>query len=157
MLLSDLEDHLSSFTGGIPEAVLLARAWIAAFNAHDVAALVALYAPDAELGDSGMKRARRGKQEIEHWFSRRFATMPEISYTPTEEIAAGETVAVTWTVRGRTPRLLGQRWLARPFAVEGVSVFHVHKGQIVRQRGYYDHLAAVERALPFLRLLPTRM
>ena len=141
----------------IPEAVQLARAWIAAFNAHDVAALVALYAPDAELGDSGMKRVRRGRQEIKQWFTRRFATMPEISYTPAQEIVAGETVAVTWIVRGRTPRLLGQRWLSHPFAVDGVSVFHVRDGQIIHQRGYYDHLAAVERALPFLRLIPSRM
>lgn len=157
MLLMEQEGCLSISTEEIPESVKLARAWIAAFNAHDVAALVALYAPEAELGDSGMKRVRWGRQEIEQWFTRRFAAMPEIAYTPTEEIITDETVAVTWAVRGRTPRLLGQRWLARPFAVDGVSVFHVRDGQIVRQHGYYDHLAAVERALPFLRLLPSRM
>ena len=141
----------------IPEQLQIARAWIAAFNAHDVAAIVALYAPDAELNDSGMKRARRGRQEIERWFSTRFSSLPEIAYTPASELVDGERVAVTWTVSGRTPRLLGQRWLARPFAVDGVSVFELRDGQIVRQRGYYDHLSVVERALPFLRLLPSRM
>jgi len=140
-----------------PEQLKIARAWIAGFNAHDVAALVALYAPDAELCDAGMKRARRGRQEIEAWFTGRFAAMPEISYTPASEIVEGEQVAITWTVSGRTPRLLGQRWLARPFAVDGVSVFQLRGGLIARQRGYYDHLAVVERALPFLRLLPSRM
>ena len=139
------------------EPLHVARAWIAAFNAHDVAALVALYAPQAELFDAGMKRRRRGREEIEDWFTRRFAALPEIAYTPADEIVAGETVAITWTVSGRTPRLLGLRWLARPFAVDGVSIFHLHDGQIARQRGYYDHLAVVERALPFLRLLPSRM
>ena len=134
----------------------IARSWIAAFNAHDVGAIVALYAPEAELFDAGMKRRRRGRQEIEDWFTRRFTALPEINYAPSDEIVEGERVAITWTVSGRTPRLLGQRWLARPFAVDGVSVFVVHGGQIVRQRGYYDHLAVVERALPFLRLLPSR-
>ena len=151
------EGCLSISTEETPESLQLVRAWIAAFNAHDVAALVALYAPEAELGDSGMKRVRRGRQEIEQWFTRRFAALAEIAYTPAEEIVAGETIAVTWTVSGRTPRLLGQRWLARPFAVDGVSVFHLRDGQIIRQHGYYDHLVAVERALPFLRLLPSRM
>ena len=45
----------------IPQELSIARAWIAAFNAHDVAAIVSLYAPDAELNDSGMKHARRGR------------------------------------------------------------------------------------------------
>lgn len=144
-------------TEKIPEQLKTVRTWIAAFNAHDVAAIVALYAPEAELCDAGMKRARRGTDEIKAWFTRRFANMPEISYTPAEEVVAGETIAVTWTARGRTPPLLGQRWLARPFVVEGVSVFALRDGQISRQRGYYDHLAVVERALPFMRWLPTRM
>lgn len=139
------------------EQIQIARAWIAAFNAHDVTAIVALYAPKAELYDAGMKRVRRGVQEIEGWFTQRFRSLPEISYTPSDEIIAGERVAITWTVRGRTPRLLGQHWLARPFAVDGVSVFFIQNGRIVRQRGYYDHLAVVERALPFLRWLPSRM
>src|SRR5581483_4838189 len=140
----------------IPEPLRIARAWIAAFNAHDVAAIVTLYTPEAELFDAGMKRRRLGRQEIEEWFTRRFTALPEISYTPADEIVEGKQVAITWTVSGRTPRLLGQRWLAHPFAVDGVSLFTIRDGQIIRQRGYYDHLAVVERALPFLRLLPSR-
>lgn len=134
----------------------VARAWIAAFNAHDVAGLLALYTPQAELYDAGMKRRRQGRQEIEDWFVRRFTRLPEITYTPAEEIVEGERVAITWTVSGYTPRLLGQRWLARSFAVDGVSIFAIRAEQIVRQRGYYDHLAVIERAFPFLRLLPSR-
>lgn len=149
--------NLSAEIEKIPEQVRIARTWIAAFNAHDVNALVALYAQEAELYDAGMKRVRRGIGEIEAWFTRRFISLPEISYTPADEIMTGDLVAVTWTVRGRTPRLLGQGWLARPFAVDGVSVFCIRAGQITRQRGYYDHLAVVERALPFLRWLPSRM
>ncbi|HEU5376169.1 MAG TPA: nuclear transport factor 2 family protein [Ktedonobacteraceae bacterium] len=148
---------MSLSTNKIPEQLKVVRAWIAAFNAHDVAAIVALYAPEAELCDAGMRHVRRGTGEIETWFTRRFASMPEITYTPADELVADEMIAVTWTTRGRTPRLLGQRWLARPFAVEGVSIFTLRDGQILRQRGYYDHLAVVERALPFLRWLPTRM
>ncbi|SRR5579883_2984971 len=141
----------------IPQALKVARAWIAAFNAHDVAAIVPLYAPDAELNDSGMKRVRKGRQEIEQWFTTRFQRVRSISYTPASELVEGERAAITWTVSGHTPRLLGLRWLERPFAVDGVSVFVVRDGLITWQRGYYDHLVPVERALPFLRLLPSRM
>ena len=141
----------------IPAQLKIARAWIAAFNAHDVAAIVALYAPDAVLNDAGMKRARQGCREIEQWFTTRFSKVRSIAYEPASELVDGELVAITWTVNGYTPRLLGQRWLERPFVVDGVSVFTIRDGLITRQRGYYDHLVPVERALPFLRLLPSRM
>ncbi|HEY0756912.1 MAG TPA: nuclear transport factor 2 family protein [Ktedonobacteraceae bacterium] len=142
---------------GIPESLRVARAWVAAFNAHDVAAIVALYAPAAKLNDSGMKRERHGQREIEQWFTVRFSKIRGIAYAPDSELVDNEKVAITWTVSGYTPSLLGQSWLARPFSVDGISFFTIHHSQIISQRGYYDHLAAVERAMPFLRLLPSRM
>ena len=141
----------------LPAQLKIARAWIAAFNAHDVAAIVALYAPGAVLNDSGMKRARQGREEIEQWFTTRFHKMRAIAYEPTSELVDGAMIAITWTVGGYTPRLLGLSWLERPFSVDGVSVFTIHNNLIVKQRGYYDHLVPVERALPFLKLLPSRM
>ena len=60
--------------------------WIKAFNAHDVGAMVALYTDDAVLFDSGMKAARRGRGEIERWFTTRFHTMPSIRYVPNGQV-----------------------------------------------------------------------
>ncbi len=141
-----------------PVLRLLVERWIAAFNAHDVTEIVALYTDDAELFDAGMKRPRHGRAEITDWFRQRFRTMPAISYTPTSEIMLTEEQgAITWIVRGQSPRLLGQGWLARPFHVAGVSVFTAQAGLIASQRGYYDHLALVEQILPPLGWLPTRL
>ncbi len=136
----------------------IVQQWVEAFNGHDVAGIVALYAEDAELFDSGMKRARHGRQEIEAWFDERFRTVPAISYTPAGRLFEEELVVVYWTVRGRTPRLLGQSWLSRPFEVDGVSLFTIRGGLIAKQRGFYDHLSVVERALPPLKwVLPVRL
>ncbi len=132
--------------------------WVEAFNSHNVSSIVALYAEGAELFDSGMKRPRYGRDEIERWFSKRFRDMPSIMYTPTGQIVAEEHVAVLWTVHGRSPRILGQGWLSRPFQVDGVSIFTIHDGFIQKQRGYYEHLAALEQILPPLKwLLPPRL
>ncbi len=135
------------------------RQWIAAFNAHDVAALVALYSADAELFDSGMKHPRHGQEEIEQWFLQRFRSMPAITYVPHDQVLVAENrAAVTWTTHGRTPRRFGLPWLSRPFQTDGVSVFVLREGRIVQQRGYYDHLAVVEQVLPPLKwLLPSRI
>jgi hypothetical protein len=128
--------------------------WVEAFNAHDVAAIVALYTDDAELFDAGMRYPRRGRDEIERWFSHRFASMPSITYTPTAHaFMVQDRAAVTWTTSGRSPRLLGQAWLSRPFQVDGVSIFTLCDGLIYRQRGYYDHLSVLEQVLPLLRWL----
>ena len=136
---------------------LLVNQWIAAFNGHDVGSIVALYTDDAELFDSGMKRPRHGRIEIEQWFSKRFKDMPSITYVPSAQFFSKEHVTVQWTTSGR-PRFLGQRWLTRPFRVDGVSIFTFRDGLIQKQRGYYDHYSAVEQALPPIKwLLPPRL
>lgn len=136
----------------------LVQRWIEAFNRHDVGAIVALYADDAELFDSGMRYPRLGRDEIERWFTTRFSTMPLIAYKPKAQIFGDGQAAATWTVMGKSPRLLGQRWLSRPFQVDGVSIFIFGDGLIQRQHGYYDHLTALEQVLPPLRwVLPGRL
>ena len=137
---------------------MLVNAWIEAFNAHNVPAIVALYADDAELFDAGMKHPRHGPKEIERWFIARFQTMPSLTYTPVYQLFNEIQVAVTWTAHGRTPRPLGQAWLSRPFQVDGVSIFTLKDGLIQKQRGYYDHLSVLERILPPLKwILPARL
>lgn len=140
------------------EVQTLVNQWIAAFNNHSVSAIVALYADDAELFDSGMKRPRHGRDEIEQWFTARFQTMPVSSYTLTNQLFGPDQAMVTWTTSGLSPRLLGQSWLSRPFQIDGVSVFTMRDGRIQKQRGYYDHLSALEQILPFLKwVLPARL
>ena len=132
--------------------------WIDAFNRHRVSELVALYKEDAELFDAGMKRKRWGHREIEAWFTSRFRMTPTITYTPHAHFVSDGQIAVQWTTHGRLERLLGQKWLGRPFTVDGVSIFSIENGLIQKQRGYYDHLSLVEQILPPLKwLLPVRL
>ena len=142
----------------------LVNRWIEAFNEHNVSAIVSLYAGDAELFDSGMKHPRRGRNEIECWFTKRFQSMPSITYIPAYhlfplyQLFDEAQAAVSWTVSGKSPRLLGLAWLSRPFKVDGVSIFTFHEGLIQKQRGYYDHLSVLEQIVPPLKwILPVRL
>jgi len=144
--LQEIENHTS-----------IVNRWIEAFNTHNVPALVSLYTEDAELFDSGMKRPRHGRGEIEVWFCTRFRTMPTIVYSPSGQLFSEKQAAVTWTASGRTPRLLGLPFFSHPFQVDGVSVFTFRDSLIQQQRGYYDHLSVIERVLPPLKLLPARL
>ena len=135
----------------ITESLPVVDRWIDAFNRHQVSDLVALYTEDAELFDSGMRRRRTGHREVEVWFTSRFRTAPTITYTPFARFSSDEQIVVQWTVHGRVERLLGQKWLARPFTVDGMSVFSIENGLITGQRGYYDHLSLLEQILPPLK------
>jgi uncharacterized protein (TIGR02246 family) len=135
----------------------LVNSWIAAFNAHNVERIVTLYAEDAELFDTGMRHARKGRNEITSWFTQRFQQMHTIQYTPTQFFFNGQEAAVCWIARGHTPPLLRQRWLSRPFQVDGVSIFLVRSGLIHWQHGYYDHLGIVEQVLLPLKWLPLKL
>lgn len=151
-----MQTHESESQPGLQRT--LVNQWIEAFNAHDVPAIVSLYTDNAELYDSGMKHPRHGRTEIEQWFTTRFQTMPSIRYTPASQLFTETQAAVTWTASGRSPRLLGQAWLSRPFQVDGVSIFNLQDGRIQRQRGYYDHLSTLEQILPPLKwILPRRL
>lgn len=136
----------------------LVNQWIAAFNEHDVAAIVALYAENAELFDSGMKRLRRGIHEIEHWFTTRFRTMPTITYTSKSQLFTDNQAVVTWTTSSRAPRILGHNLLRTTFHVDGVSLFTLQDNHITAQRGYYDHLSVLEQLVPPIRwIVPPRL
>lgn len=138
---------------------ILVEKWIEAFNQQDIVGIVSLYAEGAELFDSGMKRARRGRGEIEQWFTRRFRGMPLLTYTPTAQLSGDGQVGVTWIVEGNGPRIVGQSWLTRRhFKVSGVSIFAIEDGKIQKQHGYYDHLSVAEQLVPFLKkLVPIRL
>ncbi len=135
----------------------LVSRWIAAFNAHDAERIVELYTEDAELFDTGMKRPRKGRHEIRAWFVQRFQQMPTIQYTPLENFFNESEATVHWLAQGQTPPVLRQRWLIRPFEVDGVSIFRIDHGLISWQHGYYDHLQIVEQVLPPLKRLPWKL
>jgi steroid delta-isomerase-like uncharacterized protein len=153
-----MKDKVTTTVPDIKENFLLVNRWIDVFNQHHVSNIVALYTQDAELFDSGMKRPRKGHKEISEWFTTRFRTMPTITYTSHYQFISDEQVAVQWTARGRIERLLGQKWLARSLArsyeVDGVSIFCIENDLIKNQRGYYDHLSALEQILPPVKWLP---
>ena len=134
----------------------VAERWIEAFNRRDLIVISSLYAPDAELYDSGMHRARRGHGEIESWFRLRFASMPDNVYAPEAyEVADPEHIRVTWNFYGRSPKLLRQSWLSRPFQVRGTSSFALRDGLIHKQHGLYEHLSVLRQIFPWLGWLPT--
>ncbi|MEZ4755624.1 MAG: nuclear transport factor 2 family protein [Flavobacteriales bacterium] len=83
----------------IRDHATIANAWFAAFNAHDLDALLALYAPDAEhyspkllVRHPESKGLVRGVKELRAWWQDAFERLPDLRYTPTSITANNERV-----------------------------------------------------------------
>jgi ketosteroid isomerase-like protein len=113
--------------------LILARAWLAAFNAHDVDALVALYADDATHTspkiralhpDTGGKLV--GKQAMRAWWADSFARLPSLRYIQSSITADPDSVLLEYT-----RRVDGEPDM--PIA----EVFDVRSGYIVASRVFH--------------------
>ncbi len=79
--------------------VLLATRWLAAFNARDLVALLALYEDDAvhvspKLREQkpGTRGEIRGKEQLRAWWSDAMTRLPNLRYDPEHMTAMGDRV-----------------------------------------------------------------
>jgi hypothetical protein len=115
------------------ENLEIARAWMKAFNAHDVDALVALYADDAThtspklralYPDSG--GALRSKAALSKWWRDSNARLPNLRYEERALTANDERVFVEYT-----------RHAPNEAPMPVAEVFDVQGGRIVASRVYH--------------------
>lgn len=99
------------------------KKWIERFNAADVDGLAALYAPDA-VNHQVVMTPLKGRREIRKLFEVEFGRA-KMTCIPEQIHEAGEWAILEWR------DLNGLR---------GCGFFHVRKGQIIFQRGYFDQL-----------------
>lgn len=116
-----------------PENVRIGRAWVRAFNAHDVSALVALYADDATHTSPKIRALHpdtggelRGKAAIAAWWRDAIERLPSLRYEATSFTADEHRVFVEY-VR----KVDGEPDL--PVA----EVFEVIAGKVVASRVYH--------------------
>nr|WP_299910941.1 nuclear transport factor 2 family protein [Sphingomonas bacterium] len=100
------------------------RRWIAAFNARDVAALTALYRPDATNHQVALEPVV-GRDAIRAMFEREFAAA-EMECIAENLFEDGEWAILEWR---------------DPNGLRGCGFFEVIDGQIAFQRGYWDRLS----------------
>jgi len=97
--------------------------WVEAFNRGDVAAIAALYCEDA-INHQVAESPVEGKAAIRDMFEREFA-QADMTCLIENILEDGEWVALEWK---------------DPLGLRGCGFFHVQRGKIVFQRGYWDKL-----------------
>lgn len=107
------------------------RAFNAAFNAHDVDAIMALMTPDC-LFDSTRPppdgEALVGQGPVRAFWQGFFARSPSARFDTEEEFAAGDRAVVRWVYH----------WVRDgvPGHVRGVDLFRVRDGRVAEKRSY---------------------
>lgn len=125
-------------------------ALLAAWNAHDRAAVRALYAPDYEGRDISESMPQRGPRGIDQAMARYLDAFPNLCFTNEDVIIQDNRAAVVWRARGtHCGRLMHIPATGRAVEVLGTTLLTVRDGQITRGLYIWD-MAGLLRALSLL-------
>jgi steroid delta-isomerase-like uncharacterized protein len=123
----------------------LIKRWEAGVNAHDTAALAALYGEDASL-TSPMLKTRTGRVSIAESYDLLFLTFPDWTIKVSNILVGDDQIAALMTASA-TDRsgTFGLPATGQQFNYRCVVLFTLRAGSIVCEERIYDLLAIVER------------
>lgn len=113
--------------------ITIAERWIAAFNAHDLEALLALYHQEAEHFSPKLKARRpesqgwvRGKDLLRAWWRDAFERLPGLRYEVTDRIADEGSVFLEYLrhVPGEEVLRVGEVLVVRDGLIVASRVYH---------------------------------
>ena len=120
--------------------VSLAAGWAAAWNRHDVDAVVAWYAPDGQH-HMASGNTYSGHDAIRGMVERSLAGYPDLSFTVRSAFAAGVQFAIEYTMYGSQRVAIGDRpGTGRAITIDGVLVGTTDAhGRVAACVDYLDH------------------
>ncbi|HTQ58957.1 MAG TPA: nuclear transport factor 2 family protein [Candidatus Solibacter sp.] len=108
--------------------------FVAAFNAHDLDAVMSFFADDCELfmprGPQPWGRKYVGKAEVRKGLATRFEGMPDVHYGNEENWVLGNHAVSRWMLTGTTRN-------GKKIAVRGCDLLEFKNGKIIRKDSYW--------------------
>lgn len=111
----------------------IAEQWFAAFNAHNLEALLALYSDDAQHFSPKLKIRQpetegwvKGKNALRSWWQDSFDRLPTLQYIPTSFTANDERVIMEYIrkVSGEADMLIAEVLEIKDGLIAGSRVYH---------------------------------
>ena len=110
------------------------KAFLAAFNAHDLDAIMGFFADGCELylprGTEPWGTRYVGKSAVREGLATRFAGLPDVHYGEDDHWVAGDVGVSTWLLTGTTKAGAEVR-------VRGVDLLEFRDGKIVKKDSYW--------------------
>jgi len=115
-----------------------------ALVAHDVKALAAGYSDSAKIYSPNWDGAKTGPAGINEAYSRYFASTPDLTYSITRTINAGENIVVEYTAggtlsnpEGNTPAYMKDK----KYTLNYCAIFTIKNDKIIKENDYFDQVA----------------
>jgi len=121
-----------------PKAVM--TAYFDALARHNLDAIAAAWAPDGVCHIAGQADAD-GPDAVRAWWAELFGSSPDLRFAVEELIAEEGRVSVRWTARGTFAGPGSYQGIEPTYArldLEGLDLFEVRDGRIVREHAYTD-------------------
>jgi ketosteroid isomerase-like protein len=119
--------------GGRDDTSVL-EAFVAAFNAHDVDAIMAFFADDCVMemprGPGPGGRRLVGKEQVREGVQSRLDGLPDVHYGDERHWRCGDRAVSEWTLRGTQPN--GER-----IEVRGCDLLELAGGKITRKDSFW--------------------
>jgi ketosteroid isomerase-like protein len=107
---------------------------LAAFNAHDLEAVMSFFADDCILemprGSDPWGRRLKGREEVREGLASRFAGIPDVHYDQDRHWVAGNRGCSEWLLSGTSAS-------GEQIAVRGCDLFEFRDGKITRKGSYW--------------------
>ena len=117
-----------------PVTLATLRDFLAAFNAHDLDAIMAFFSDDCEFcmprGKEPWGTRYVGKAAVREGLATRFAGIPNVHYAEDRHWLAGDLGVSTWLLTGTTKT--GDR-----VCVRGVDLLEFRDGMLVKKDSYW--------------------
>jgi ketosteroid isomerase-like protein len=110
------------------------KEFLAAFNAHDLDAIMEFFADDCELcmprGPDPWGTRYLGKPAVREGLATRFAGIPDVHYGEDRHWVTGDLGVSTWLLTGTTQA-------GEPLYVRGVDLLEFRDGKIIKKDSYW--------------------
>ena len=120
--------------GIMPDATDTLKAFLTAFNAHDLDAIMRFFADDCELylprGPEPSGTRYVGKPAVRAGLATRFAGIPDVHYGEDAHWMSGEHGVSTWLLTGTAKT-------GEALRVRGVDLLEFREGKIVKKDSYW--------------------
>jgi len=110
------------------------KRFLAAFNAHDLDAVMSFFADDCELlmprGSDPWGQRYVGKADVRKGLATRFEGIPDVHYRDDQHWVSGNNGVSQWTLTGTTKD-------GKKITVRGCDLLEFRDGKIVRKDSYW--------------------
>ena len=118
----------------------IVKQYLAAWNAHDSEALLALFTDDCVYEDVALGRLEQGKERVRFLVESVFVDLADFRMEVRSAFGAGDWGATEWVMTGRFVHstVPGLAASGKSFAVRGATILELRDGKILRNSDYID-------------------